>query len=264
MTLYEVAPVCQFLDVLMEVGFPNILVSYFYAKSTKLESHMENMDGRNFLLDSGAHSAHTCGAKIDIGEYMEFIHKYKDKITIYANLDDIEDYKKTIENQRIMESNGLTPMQSFHYGEPLELLRDYLQQYQYIGIGGVVGKSKAEKIRWLDTLYANVLRHFPDRRVHMWGVHDKDILLRYPFCSADASSSSLQAAIGGYCLGGKAVNWKKLPRTVQSMNHLCNEKNPDMTKTQISKGRFLSFLQQKLRLQHHVTQVWQRRGIVWH
>ena len=77
----------------------------------------------SLFLDSGAYSAWSKGIEINIDEYIEFVKKYKDNLTVYANLDDINSPEKTWENQRYMESKGLKPLPCFHYGEDVKYLK---------------------------------------------------------------------------------------------------------------------------------------------
>ena len=49
------------------------------------------MNRIKWFLDSGAFSAFTQGAEIDIQEYIEFIKEHKDYLEAYANLDVIGD-----------------------------------------------------------------------------------------------------------------------------------------------------------------------------
>ena len=77
----------------------------------------------HLFLDSGAFSAYTLGIEINIYEYIEFIKQHKNIIDMYANLDVIatgntlNDKKyaaeKTLQNQKIMEEAGLSPLPVF-------------------------------------------------------------------------------------------------------------------------------------------------------
>ena len=119
------------------------------------------------FLDSGAFSAWTQGVEIDIQEYIEFIKKHKDIIEVYANLDIIsrgdtsaakkEAAQKTLKNQIIMEKAGLAPLPVFHVGEPLKYLKYYMSNYEYIALGGMVGKQKSTLSPWLDNCFGQFI-----------------------------------------------------------------------------------------------------------
>lgn len=226
----------------------NILVSYHYKNAIKngeLLSEINN-NGSSFFLDSGAFSASTLGVKININEYIDFIKKNINFIDYYAGLDDITNYQNTFKNNKIMEKEGLKPLITFHYGEPIELLEDYLNEYDHICLGGVVGKSRKTKVAWLDNLYARVISKYENKRIHMFGVADKFILSRYPFYSADAASDGLKAAFGASKFG---LN-KRPEKSLNFMRH---------RELQNSISRFESFIPDKLELENYLTNLWNLR-----
>ena len=76
------------------------LHSYFHLIITKGKIMEKNKV--DLFLDSGAFSAETQGAKIDIQEYIDFIKEHQDVIEVYANLDVIGDPVSTWKNQKII------------------------------------------------------------------------------------------------------------------------------------------------------------------
>ena len=84
----------------------------------------------------------------------------------------------------------------------------------------------------------------------MFGVHDLNILLRYPFFSADASSNIKKAAFGGSAFGlSKAPN-----KSINYLKHLKLEK---------STHRYFSLAQEQNHIEKYITDVWRKRGIIW-
>ncbi len=67
----------------------------------------------------------------------------------------------------------------------------------YIGLGGLVGKSKKARKGWLDPVWARLVREptWPFK-VHGWGMTDFTLVPRYPWFSVD-SSSAISASRGG-------------------------------------------------------------------
>jgi len=94
--------------------------------------------------------------KIDINEYISFIKENKDKIEVYANLDVIGNYEATEKNQQYLEASGLRPLFTFHFGSPVEKLKNAVEKYDYIALGGLVPHSKNRKRlqNWLDRCFA--------------------------------------------------------------------------------------------------------------
>ena len=62
-----------------------------------------------------------------LDEYCDFIHKYKDQLSGYVNLDIIYNAEQSYDNQMYMESKGLRPIPVFHYGEDFKWLKNYLR-----------------------------------------------------------------------------------------------------------------------------------------
>jgi len=255
------------LEVARDIKYRHILVSYFYIKKRQMLEMIRSMTGEHeFFLDSGAYSAKTIGAKITTMELTAFIKANPALFKIYAGLDDITSYEITQTNQRKMEADGLAPLITFHYGEPLAVLGDYTKKYDFIALGGGVGRTKTEKIKWLDTLYANVLSRCPEKKIHMFGIHDPDILSRYPFYSADASSDSLMASNGWVIVNGKVMQYKDIPsrqRTGIGLSVLAKNHDSEISLKDREKERYRVLLMKKQQLEIYITQLWEKKGIVW-
>ena len=154
----------------------------------------------DLFIDSGAYSAKTQGAEINIKKYIKFIKKYKHLITIYANLDVIGDPVKSWENQMEMEKAGLTPIPCFHYGEDIKWLKKYLaRNYDIIALGGTVGQPRNILIYWYDNLFSNYFcdyKGMPKYKVHAFGQTSLKIILRYPWYSVDSTSWVMTGRMG--------------------------------------------------------------------
>ena len=161
------------------------------------------------FLDSGAFTAWTKGMEIDIQKYIEFIKQNQDVITVYANLDVIskdrfsmgtkESAELTLRNQKIMEEAGLSPLPVFHIGEPFEYLEYYINHYDYIGLGGMVGKSKQTLSSWLDVVFRQYIcdeRGYPKVKVHGFGLTSIPLMVKYPWYSVDSGTWMKEAVTG--------------------------------------------------------------------
>lgn len=185
----------------------------------------------NFFLDSGAFSAFTRGQKIDIREYMSFIKKYEKYIDYYAVLDVIGDAKKTLHNQSIMERNGLNPIPCFHYGEDISYLKNYLDNYEYIALGGMVPINTESLIVWLDNLFSNYLKNI---KIHGFGLTTFEIMKRYPWESVDSTSWQVLGSMGSVLVPIK-INSKY--NYLQKPHVICVSTNNDRQKTLSHKNR---------------------------
>lgn len=182
------------------------LWSYFFLNETREERILmrrrnKELEKVSLFLDSGAFSALTQGVTIDIHDYINFIKKHQPFIDIYANLDVIGvggnmpnelTAKKTLENQKIMEKEGLNPLPAFHCGEPFEYLKYYVDNYEYIGLGGMVGTGSASSLApWLEKCFGEFIcdnNGMPKIKVHGFGVTALNILIRFPWYSVDSTS----------------------------------------------------------------------------
>jgi hypothetical protein len=155
----------------------------------------------NFFLDSGAFSAWNKGVEINLYDYIKFIKDNKNYIDYYAVLDDIQNPDKTLENQKIMERQGLNPIPCFHYGEDVKYLNYYINNYDYIALGGMVPFSNKYLIIWLDNLFFNHIcdkQGFPIKKIHGFGMTSFKLLMRYPWYSVDSTAWVMCSRYGGF------------------------------------------------------------------
>lgn len=182
---------------------------YFIAQNLFNSADMMDIAKRkvDLFLDSGAFSAWSQGVEININDYINFIKEHKEVIDIYANLDVISgskignetSAKQTLENQKIMEKAGLSPLPTFHYGEPVKYLKHYLKNYDYIALGGMVPISNKQLVPWLDDLFGNYIcdkKGIPKVKIHGFGLTSLKLMLRYPWYSVDSTSWVVTGRMG--------------------------------------------------------------------
>lgn len=177
-----------------------------------------------FFLDSGGFSAFTKGAVIDVYDYCDFIKRYNHVITHYSVLDDMLCAEKTLENQKIMEEQGLNPIPCFHYNEDPKYLEYYIENYDYISLGGMVPVTTKDLIPWLDNIFRNYIcdkQGYPKVKVHGFGLTAFNLMFRYPWYSVDSSSWLQTGRFGGILIprktGGK-YNWQLPPTKITVSN----------------------------------------------
>lgn len=154
----------------------------------------------SLFLDSGAFSAWSQGVTINMDEYIKFIKDNEDCIDVYACLDVIGDPAKTYENQKYMESKGLKPLITFHNREDYKWLKKYVEEYDYIALGGIAGGIRKEVIvQHLDICWGIICddQGMPKVKVHGFGMTALDLMFRYPWYSVDSTSWVLTGRHGG-------------------------------------------------------------------
>jgi hypothetical protein len=185
-------------------NLPHILESYHYVGRQRFVDDMRR-DGAQVFLDSGAFSAYTLGTVIDLPTYCDYIIRNEDiirkedGILMASVLDGIGDPQETLDNQKAMEKLGAKPLPCFHYGEDESYLEYYLKNYEYITIGGMVGRSTNQLITWLDRIWEKYMTDGagnPIIKAHGFGITSTPIMERYPWYSCDSSSWIQAAAFG--------------------------------------------------------------------
>lgn len=185
-------------------GLPHILESYHYIGSQRYIDQMR-ADNAQVFLDSGAFSAFTLGVTIDLPTYCDYIKRnmdlwrVEDGVVMASVLDGIGDPLQTYRNQLHMEALGAKPLPCFHAGEDERYLEYYVQNYEYITLGGMVGSSTKQLCIWLDRMWERYLTDGSGRprlKVHGFGITAIPIMERYPWYSVDSSSWIQSAAFG--------------------------------------------------------------------
>lgn len=203
-------------NMLITYGTPTLI-------DKELKRRKNNKDKISKLfIDSGAFTAWTRGKKIDIDEYIKFINERSEYIHIYCQLDvipgevhrvatkeeGIEAGKKTWENYLYMYPRMKEPQKMlycFHLGEPLEWFqraldwRDNLgRPMQYLAIGGIMGKPKDIRIKFLTKIEEMIKNSFnPNIKVHALGMTSFDVLEKFPFITSADSTSWIMTGANG-------------------------------------------------------------------
>lgn len=181
---------------------PGLLVSYVYLK--QFLRAREKYGFRDWVMDSGAFSAHNSGKTITLQSYIDVCSKLKatdPQLTEIFSLDVIGDYKAGLANVKEMWRQGIEAIPTWHPGEPWGVLTDIAAEYPKIAIGGLVRLHPKEKKRILDQVFARV---WP-KKLHGFGIASEEIIMRYPFDSVDASNWELMpTAFGRWSAYGKA------------------------------------------------------------
>lgn len=162
----------------------NLLVSYHYYARYDLSRFAHC----RVIGDSGAYSAATLGATISTAQLAEWAHKWRDVLCWVASLDVIGDAAATKRNwHELVEVHGLQVVPTLHYGSDMSLMDYYAARgVDFMGLGGMIGKSTAQQQRWLLSCFRYARDRHPTMRFHGWGV-TADTLLRLPFYSVDSS-----------------------------------------------------------------------------
>ena len=256
--------------ILKQGGAKNCLFSFyafFRSSNTKrglriLEEYIEDNREMDLFMDSGGYSAFTVGAEINLDLFCEVINKHKHRLKVYAQLDAIGDPVKTKENLEYMESKGLTPLPVFHYGSDFDILRELVQKYDYLALGGLVPYAREKKRlkRHLDSCFAIIK---DKSKVHGFGMTGMEILHRYPFYSVDSTSwlgGSKRAEYHSFKEGKLKFKHTKVKDDVslQSIPLMQKEKGDKSWQK-----RSINCIKQWLKVEQYITDLWTKRGITY-
>lgn len=168
------------------------LLSYHFSRDDDLDVLAEGLGDpeQKFLLDSGAFSAYTVGAEIEIEAYADFVRRWEHRLEHYMNLDEILDWKASQRNQARLEEMGLSPVPVFHIGSPVEIFRDLCETHDFIAIGNLVTLNKRDPKVW--TVLEEIHSIAQDRQVllHGLGLISWPLARRWPWRSIDSSAWS--------------------------------------------------------------------------
>src|SRR5262245_13184563 len=162
---------------------PALLVSYVF-----LEPFMRNRANyhyRDWVLDSGAFSAHNSGIKIELDAYIDTCKRLlaeDSKLTEVFALDVIGDWKASLKNCELMWKAGVPAIPCFHVGEPESALLGMARDYPKIALGGAVGYK--DKNKWAEQCFARV---WP-KAIHGFGFGAEKSILMLPWHSVDATN----------------------------------------------------------------------------
>ena len=138
-----------------------------------------------------------------LNEYIDYINMNEDNIILAAQLDCIPNSKDdeeiqraadvTWENYLYMRTKVNNPdilLPVYHIGEDISNLQRMIDfGCEYVALGGLVGKSKKQKVEFLDFVFEYIKNsNNPNLMTHAFGMTSKDLLEKYPFTSCDSTS----------------------------------------------------------------------------
>lgn len=196
------------VEALPDTSLPALLVSYWYLE--QFEKNRHRYCYRDWVMDSGAFSAHNSGVTIELQDYIDCckrLMKTDSTLTEIYALDVIGDWEAGLLNTEKMWKQEVPAIPCFHYGEPWELLELLCLEYPKIALGGCVGKRDKNKFA------AQVFARAWPKKIHGFGFGHEDSILQFPFHSTDATNWEMGpcafgrwAAFGGATISVRGSN----------------------------------------------------------
>lgn len=219
----------------MRLSSQSYLESYHYLMKS---SHTKRIRSENvkIFLDSGAYTAWSQGKEINLNQYIDYCHENEDIIEMAAVLDvlvkDVRDIPKAVKqtywNLQEMERQKVkNVIPAYHFLEPEEVLKFYADNYPYIALGGLVGKSTQQLLTWLDRMWVKHLIKAdgtPKCKVHGFGITSLPAMQRYPWTSVD-SSTWVQWSANGMLL----LPWRGMQINISNRSSARKHKDMHLT-----------------------------------
>lgn len=175
----------------VKITFPvDALVSYHYYRDDKDMAPLAAAGRLRLIGDSGAFSALTQGARIDVGEYAAWVARWRQHLYWVANLDVIGDPAATFKNWLTLRDRyGLDTVSTLHAGTDAKWMDAYAAEgVDFLGLGGMAGRGQAQRaFRWAIHMFRHGRDRWPGMRFHLWGVTRRLFLDSLPTYSADSS-----------------------------------------------------------------------------
>jgi hypothetical protein len=179
---------------------PALLVSYVYLKPFLANRHRYHY--RDWVLDSGAFSAHNSGTEIRLQDYIDCCQRLKDEdqtLTEVFALDVIGDWKASLANCEAMWAQGVEAIPCYHVGEPESILKGIAKDYPKIALGGCVG------YRDKDHFAAQCFARVWPKKIHGFGFGSEKSVMALPWHSVDATNWEI-----GPCKFGRWQSYGKM------------------------------------------------------
>lgn len=185
------------------------------------DAQNEGKTSGKLLIDSGAHSAHTKGIKLDLEEYMGFVNDNINRLSLYVQVDKIpgvylkpktaKDFLEAPElswenylymREKSADYNKLIPV--FHQGEDFKWLENMCnyefangEHIPYIGLSPRGDVSLQAKYDFCAECFSVIQKSKnPNVKTHAFGATSLSMLERLPFTSADSTTWVLVSAFG--------------------------------------------------------------------
>lgn len=185
-----------------------------------IQSVKDGIATGKLFIDSGAYSAHTRNADLNVDEYINYLNDIDEYVQLFAQVDKIPgEYghpksrqdlmdapRQSWENylymrERVKSPEKLIPI--FHQDEEFVWLENLLEatfdgkHIPYIGISPANDKPVKTKIVFIERCFDIIAKSSnPSVKTHAFGMTSLNVLERYPFTSADSTSWIMNAANG--------------------------------------------------------------------
>lgn len=168
------------------------------SKEKKKKGHRMGSSLEHRRLDDFSY-IHSTAFENYLQRYVEFVKAHEDTLDHYVTVDIINNAEETYRILKDLEAEGLKPLPVYHFGTDEKWLKKYIDEYDYIAIGGMVPLKEGQLIPGLDRLWDTYLtndRGRPVVKVHGFAITAVNLFWRYPWYSVDSTSAIVFSMYG--------------------------------------------------------------------
>lgn len=190
-------PQTQFTN--FDIPVKSLLVSFHYKSLLKCVDLFPQTD--YLLLDSGAFSAWSAGASIDVIEYGDWLCQVKEtygkrikrieaiNLDVITNKSDSKEVLKkalddSMKNLYYLKTRGHNVLPVHHQFESYSVLEDYSKEFDFICISPNNREHTNSKRDYLDNCFSRIKA---TKKTHGLAVTAEPLMMRYPWFSVDSS-----------------------------------------------------------------------------
>lgn len=131
-------------------------------------------------------------------DYQAFLHQHRRHFHFAVTLDVIFNDEATWRIFRQLRDAGTAVMPVFHLGEDLAYLKRYMDECEYIGLGGLGNTTMEAYIPFGNKVWKLLTddKGRPLRRVHGFAMSSWDFLARWPWYSVDSTTAFTFSRMG--------------------------------------------------------------------
>lgn len=188
---------------MLTISKPSVLVSFAHLKTQHIP--MRGAGISEWVLDSGAYTAHNSGKTIRNEDFIHFAltaQKKDPRLVCIFGLDVINDPKKSLENALAAKKAGLNVVPTWHAGEPLEFAQEMARQFDRLACGGLVARLANNRATLFDTKTklhhaTNFFKAVWPKWIHGFGCTAEELMSELPFAATDSTTWTLRPSMYG-------------------------------------------------------------------
>lgn len=153
-----------------------------------------------------------------VDDYASFIKRFSSVVTYYANVDVITEPESSYRVLKYIEDkHDLKPVPVVHCGTDVKWIERYIKEdYQMIGLGGFVGKSRQMSFDWCHKAFDVICDSagMPSVKTHGFAMASFRSMIAFPWFSVDSSTWVKSGGFGAIIIPasrGDSFSYKRAP-----------------------------------------------------